>query len=273
MSIRTHYENLQVAENASPEVIRGAYRSLSQKWHPDKNPDDRKNAERRMKVINEAYAVLSDPAKRREHDEWIMQMEAEPEDHRPDRNPAVKATSVGYDFVVYPSRKKIAWMFLGSIIFVAIGIGLFLENKSESSWLKEAMRVIAIYLGVPFFGFYAVYYFIRLINPSPSIVINEHGVQVMTFGGATLRWSEIADIRIEVYQKNRFLAIFPTNPEIVMKRQSLWGRAGTKFNASFMGRPTAIVIAEALVGIPLEQLIGEMRSGRRINQRVPRRNG
>lgn len=259
-NIRTHYDNLQIARTAADAVVRAAYRGLSQQHHPDKNPNDRTNAERRMKLINEAYAVLSDPAKRREHDQWIMQMEADTKTGQPDISPSVAATQAAYGFVVYPSKKKMAWMFLGSIIFVAIGVGLFMENKKESSWLHEAMRSVAIYLGVPLFGFCGVFYFSRLINPSPSIVINEHGVQVMTFGGVTLRWSEIADVRIEEYQKNRFLAIFPTKPEIVMKRQSLWGRAGTKFNASFMGRPPAIVIAEALVGMPLEQLIGEMTS-------------
>ena len=57
MSIRTHYANLQVSENASPEVIRGAYRYLSQKWHPDKNPDNMAEAERIASLINEAYAA------------------------------------------------------------------------------------------------------------------------------------------------------------------------------------------------------------------------
>jgi hypothetical protein len=70
-SIRTHYDNLQVTENASIEVIRGAYKFLSQKWHPDKHPNDKERAARIMKVINEAYSVLSDPEQRKEHDAWI----------------------------------------------------------------------------------------------------------------------------------------------------------------------------------------------------------
>lgn len=68
---RTHYANLQVAENASIEVIRGAYKYLSQKWHPDKHPDDKERAARVMRMINVAYAVLSDPERRRQHDDWI----------------------------------------------------------------------------------------------------------------------------------------------------------------------------------------------------------
>lgn len=70
-NIRTHYDNLQVSENASPEVIRGAYRSLSQKWHPDKNPENQELAARIFVLVNEAYAVLSDPQRRMEHDLWI----------------------------------------------------------------------------------------------------------------------------------------------------------------------------------------------------------
>lgn len=259
-NIRTHYNNLQIARTASDAVVRAAYRALSQQHHPDKNPNDRESAERIMKVINEAYAVLSDPVKRREHDQWIEKMEGEKKTSQQDIKSSTATTQVAHDFIVYPSKKKMGWIFLFSIIFMAIGFGLFMENNKEGSWLHEVMRIVVIYLGVPFFGFCGVFCFARLINPSPSIVINEHGVQVMTFGGATLRWSEIADVRIEEYQKNRFLAIFPTNPEIVMKRQSLWGRVGTKFNASFLGMPPAIFIAEALVGMPLEQLIGEMTS-------------
>lgn len=71
MIIRTHYDSLQVTENASPEVIRGAYRYLSKKWHPDKNPDNTAEAARTFSLINEAYAVLSDPQRRKEYDLWI----------------------------------------------------------------------------------------------------------------------------------------------------------------------------------------------------------
>ncbi|TVQ74980.1 MAG: DUF1566 domain-containing protein [Chromatiaceae bacterium] len=71
--LRTHYENLQVTENASQEVIRGAYKFLSQKWHPDKNQQQREKAERVTKILNDAYNVLSDPDQRRAHDEWIAE--------------------------------------------------------------------------------------------------------------------------------------------------------------------------------------------------------
>lgn len=74
-SIHTYYDNLKVARTAPPEVIRAAYKSLAQIYHPDKNQGD-VEAARIMKLINAAYEVLSDPMKRAEHDRWIAQQEA-----------------------------------------------------------------------------------------------------------------------------------------------------------------------------------------------------
>lgn len=75
MGIKTHYDNLQVARNASPEVIRAAYKGLTQRYHPDRNPND-PDCERVMKLINKAYEVLSDPTARAMHDAWIATQEA-----------------------------------------------------------------------------------------------------------------------------------------------------------------------------------------------------
>ena len=77
--IYTHYDNLKVARNAPTEVIRAAYKTLLQKYHPDRNPDD-PDANRIITVINASYDVLSDSKKRQEHDLWINQQEAEDRD-------------------------------------------------------------------------------------------------------------------------------------------------------------------------------------------------
>ena len=74
---RTHYDNLQVSRSASPEVIKAAYRSLSAKYHPDRNPGNEQCA-RIMAILNEAYAVLSDPVRRRQHDDWIDAVSGQP---------------------------------------------------------------------------------------------------------------------------------------------------------------------------------------------------
>jgi len=74
--IHTHYDNLKVARMAPQEVIRAAYKALSQKYHPDKNPGDDKAA-RIMAIVNTAYGILADPVRRKEHDEWIAAEEWE----------------------------------------------------------------------------------------------------------------------------------------------------------------------------------------------------
>ena len=73
--VHSHYENLKVARDASQDEIRAAYRSLTRKHHPDRNPDNA-DSQRVMSVINVAYGVLSDAAKRLDHDRWIKQAES-----------------------------------------------------------------------------------------------------------------------------------------------------------------------------------------------------
>lgn len=63
----TLYDRLSVSPAAPAEVIRAAYRVLSQRHHPDRNGGDAASA-RTMQAINEAYAVLSDPQRRRAYD-------------------------------------------------------------------------------------------------------------------------------------------------------------------------------------------------------------
>ena len=66
---RDYYEVLGVDKSADEAAIKKAYRALAKKYHPDVNPGDAE-AEKKFKEASEAYAVLSDPEKRRQYDQY-----------------------------------------------------------------------------------------------------------------------------------------------------------------------------------------------------------
>lgn len=170
VKIRTHYDNLQVARNASPEVIKGAYRFLSQKWHPDKNPENLERAEKVTKIINRAYEVLIDPELRAAHDDWIKQEElghkssssmndAEPDrgwrkDEKRPKEPdeEVQATEQGYQARNRPDHN--AWTRLANVMWwavVLLGVviaALPFVLDAPRKFSNDALWLVALGMGV-----------------------------------------------------------------------------------------------------------------------------
>ena len=60
-----YYKLLEIDRSADDKTIKKAYRKLSMKWHPDKNPDNVEVSNKKFKEIGEAYSVLSNPEKER----------------------------------------------------------------------------------------------------------------------------------------------------------------------------------------------------------------
>ena len=144
--MHTHYDTLQITRNASVDVIKGAYRYLSQKWHPDKQPsENRVEAERIMKEITTAYGVLSDPAARVKYDAWITEQEAHSKAEE-----SGSAGSTGHSAPTTPKlsdamRAKMAksvasarWplAILGSAVFVFFVFGLLLQINVVEKWTE-----------------------------------------------------------------------------------------------------------------------------------------
>src|SRR6187455_2807783 len=69
MEYKDYYKVLGVDKKATQDEIKKAFRKLALKYHPDKNPDNKKEAEEKFKLINEANEVLGDPEKRKKYDE------------------------------------------------------------------------------------------------------------------------------------------------------------------------------------------------------------
>ena len=71
--MKNYYEILEVDKNASDEIIKVAYKALVKKYHPDlKEGTSKINAEDKIKQINEAYDILSNPEKKYEYDQNLI---------------------------------------------------------------------------------------------------------------------------------------------------------------------------------------------------------
>lgn len=67
------YKILEINKNSTDNEIKKAYRKLAVKWHPDKNPDNKEEAEKNFKLVSEAYDVLSDSNKKKIYDQYGIQ--------------------------------------------------------------------------------------------------------------------------------------------------------------------------------------------------------
>jgi len=108
---KDYYSILGVMPSAEDIVIRAAYKALAQRYHPDKYKGDRAEAERLMKEINEAYDTLSDPANRRQYDDWYKaqrknEYQTEEDDELAD---AMHAFNKDWDIAcnIYPDLREI----------------------------------------------------------------------------------------------------------------------------------------------------------------------
>lgn len=70
MANKDYYQILGISKEANQEEIKKAYRKLALKYHPDANPNNKEEAEKKFKEIGEAYAILSDPEKRARYDQF-----------------------------------------------------------------------------------------------------------------------------------------------------------------------------------------------------------
>lgn len=79
---KNYYDILQINQNASPEIIDKAYKTLAKKYHPDlQEENNKKEAEEILKEINEAYEILSDPNKKALYDQNLKNETISQEDY------------------------------------------------------------------------------------------------------------------------------------------------------------------------------------------------
>lgn len=122
--MKDYYEILQVSPNAEPEVIASAYRRLARKYHPDAyaGPD----ATERMRELNEAYEVLSDPARRAEYDRarGYERQEARRAERETPPGPQGAPAEPARTPTAEPARRRPILVVLGLLGLAALGTSL-----------------------------------------------------------------------------------------------------------------------------------------------------
>ena len=129
-----YYELLEVSQTASKEVIRAAYKSLMQRYHPDKNPNSPEIAKRAALLV-QAYEVLSDAEKRSTYDLQIkIQSELKPSAFE-DRSSIVNSFLTTHTSEKFAAKNKSSWYpwLLVSVIILAASVAICLMPRTSFS--------------------------------------------------------------------------------------------------------------------------------------------
>ena len=147
MAEESYYELLQVTPTADLEIITAAYRALIRRHHPDRNPSP--SADATTKLLNEAWEVLSDPAKRTEYDRKLAAGSSsrpappprppnrptqETRPPRPKPSPPPKASEPEPNNIEPEFLNSHFWGLIGLLIVVAVSLGIVLLLYYFLSW-------------------------------------------------------------------------------------------------------------------------------------------
>lgn len=250
----THYDTLEVMRSASDVVIRAAYRSLAQQHHPDKNIKNSDYDENLMSRINEAYAILSDPKKRKDYDVWLMDQElnSQGSDSGFYSNAPEEPSSPNNDFsdlsdtddlVIEADESKHKFGFYASIIFV---IGGFFMVYDDSK-----LAIFIGYLVIIVFGSFAYILLMRLTQQLPILSVTKNLIMV---GNIPIKWFEISEIKITERHGFSCIAFVPKDPDNFLLKLSPIRR----FLHMFEPEQFALYISQSMIEMPLETLMVEL---------------
>jgi hypothetical protein len=160
--------------------------------------------------------------------------------------------------IIWPDRRKLLLLVLGSAGFVAIGI--WLASGGAEGGISPWKRFAATWLGIPFFGFAGCYGLYRLLRPQPALLIDEAGITDRSTASAAglIRWEEIDHLKRHEYMGQPMLGIVLKDFDGFAGRLSPGHRAALLATRE-LGIP-AINIPRMSVGIELDELEELLRS-------------
>lgn len=133
----SYYDTLEVSPHASPEVIRAAYKSLMQRFHPDKNPGNSALAQRAA-LITLAYDTLSDPGKRSAYDHSLRA--ARQADIAPPRGAASRPVSAPLTSQLTTRRNTFITFFWGVVLVIVVAGGFSLWLLKSNAFKSTAIQ-------------------------------------------------------------------------------------------------------------------------------------
>ncbi len=132
-----YYEILKISQTANESEIKSSYKKLVKQYHPDLYSGDKNFAEQKIKEINEAYDILSNPETKTEYDEYLNLQQTSPETHTksqptatPTESPSTKSSLSQFLFEKLSKldKKHQLQLFIAVLIFI---LSLFLINLIE----------------------------------------------------------------------------------------------------------------------------------------------
>lgn len=129
----THYDTLEISPKATAAVISAAYRTLSQKYHPDKNNGD-KHCEEMMAKINVAFGVLSDVLKRKMYDEEIGLNQSTSNHTNVDvapNQPKQEEYRTDYELHKEKQPKSYNGFIFGAVAILVLGLAIYFQNERQ----------------------------------------------------------------------------------------------------------------------------------------------
>ena len=135
MADPNYYETLGVSRNADRESIRKAYIAIARASHPDRQASEGKRrsaAEARIRAVNTAWNVLSDPTRRRDYDLSLPDpvRKATPQTTRPDLSDRRPPPPSG---ILVPASTAVLWKWLPVAVAVLLGVGLIVGSAYATS--------------------------------------------------------------------------------------------------------------------------------------------
>ncbi|MBF6640197.1 hypothetical protein IVB69_01765 [Flavobacterium sp. J49] len=142
------------------------------------------------------------------------------------------------------SKRKLIFAFIGSIIFVALGIQFILKPESYVSFSHRNFELIRIvgYASLIFFGLCLIYIIFKAFDKKPGLVVNENGItDNSNFTSVGLiEWSEIIGIRTEQVMSTKFILIDVLSPEKFIQNSPKFKATLMKSNLKMYGTPLSI---------------------------------